>query len=476
MGTPSKSASDLASARKWIGLAVGSLLLAGLFSVLLVIARTPPLDRLAGDPLFFKRCLVVHVDLALVVFFHAFAAALWSLVPSKRPEGHLARLGPPIALAGVVAIVVAAGLPHAAPVLSNYVPFIDHPLFAAGMALVAVGLALGFAGGALSPAGESEEGALPYPPSSRVALRGSAVSFLVALTTFAAALAVTPAGLPAEGYWEAVAWGGGHVLQVAATLGMLAGWFLLVSEATGTDPLGRGPAAVLVAVLVLPLLAAPGLALAGTTTGLYRGGFTALMQWGIFPAVTLAFVLSVRATLRASRAAWSHPSTLAFLSSAALMVVGLVLGACIRGESTMVPAHYHTAIGAISVVYMALAFRVLAALGRPVPAGRPLRLAAFQPALFGAGQTIFAVGFALAGHDGMARKVYGAEQHARSATQTTGLAIMGLGGLVAVIAGVLFLWLVAKALLAPARKTAPAPIPRLEGERQWPKASIRSRS
>jgi heme/copper-type cytochrome/quinol oxidase subunit 1 len=153
------------------------------------------------------------------------------------------------------------------------------------------------------------------------------------------------------------------------------------------------------------------------------------------------------------------------MASAALMTVGFVLGACIRGSNTMVPAHYHAAIGAVSVAYMALAFRVLAALGRPVPAGRPARLAALQPAIFGAGQTVFAIGFAIAGNAGMGRKMYGAEQHARTAAQTAGLAVMGLGGLVAVLAGVLFLWVVAKALRA-----------QVEGETSWPTASIRSRS
>jgi heme/copper-type cytochrome/quinol oxidase subunit 1 len=55
---------------------------------------------------------------------------------------------------------------------------------------------------------------------------------------------------------------------------------------------------------------------------------------------------------------------------------------------------------------------------------------------------IFTSGFALAGAHGMGRKIYGAEQATRGAAQSAGLALMGIGGLVAVVGGVLFLAIV----------------------------------
>ena len=51
-----------APAQGWFLLAVGSLVLAGLLSLLLVVGRLPFLGWLFTDPLFFKRALVVHVD------------------------------------------------------------------------------------------------------------------------------------------------------------------------------------------------------------------------------------------------------------------------------------------------------------------------------------------------------------------------------------------------------------------------------
>ena len=63
-------------ARRWCALAVGSLVVAGLLSLAVVVGRLPVLSRIIDDPLFVKRCLVVHVDLALVVWFYSFLAGL----------------------------------------------------------------------------------------------------------------------------------------------------------------------------------------------------------------------------------------------------------------------------------------------------------------------------------------------------------------------------------------------------------------
>jgi cytochrome c oxidase subunit I len=69
------------------------------------------------------------------------------------------------------------------------------------------------------------------------------------------------------------------------------------------------------------------------------------------------------------------------------------------------------------------------------------RRSAIQPLIYGAGQCVFAVGFAIAGAFGMGRKIYGAEQAQRTLGETVGLTVMGIGGLFAVAGGILFLWL-----------------------------------
>ena len=66
-------------ARAWLWLGLAALVGSGLFSVLLVLARTPGINAWlpAGD--FFRVALVVHVDLSVLVWFTAIAGLLWSL-------------------------------------------------------------------------------------------------------------------------------------------------------------------------------------------------------------------------------------------------------------------------------------------------------------------------------------------------------------------------------------------------------------
>jgi heme/copper-type cytochrome/quinol oxidase subunit 1 len=91
---------------------------------------------------------------------------------------------------------------------------------------------------------------------------------------------------------------------------------------------------------------------------------------------------------------------------------------------------------------MAITPALLEAVGLPRLDGRLARVARVQPALLGFGQAVFAIGFAVAGQDGMRRKAYGGEQHIRTVGEWIGLTVMGIGGAVAVMGGVLFLIIV----------------------------------
>ncbi len=442
---------DAAAARTWIGMAVGVLLLAGIFALLLVIGRMPPFDRLFSDPGLFRRGLVVHVALALVTWFYCFLVGLWFLLPSKGTGARACHRAHLLAGSGIAAMVVGAAAPTATPVLSNYIPVLDHPVFLAGLAAFFVGAGVALSDRRLHPNYEARFGAIPLPPAARPGLRAAAMLFLIALFTFALSFSTTPSTLPTETFYEVGFWGGGHVLQVASVAGMLVVWLMLLSSALGTPPLGRRAAAALFGLLLAPMLAAPFLAMQGTTTGAYRAGFTLLMRWGIFPVVTIFFVACVRGLWRAHAESrlpakgLADPRLLGFYVSAGLTVLGFVLGALIRGSNTMVPAHYHASIGAVTAAFMAGTWLVLAPLGLTLRTARQRWAAGWQPVVFGVGQMVFAAGFGFAGAHGMARKTYGTEQQIRSTAEYVGLGVMGIGGLLAVAGGVLYLVLVIKA-------------------------------
>jgi len=99
---------------------------------------------------------------------------------------------------------------------------------------------------------------------------------------------------------------------------------------------------------------------------------------------------------------------------------------------------------------MGLVYHLLPRLGYGTPTSRT---AALQPWVYGSGQLMHIVGLVWSGGYGVQRKVAGAEQVLRSTSEVAGMGLMGLGGLVAVVGGVLFIVVVVRTLRAAPRST-----------------------
>ncbi|MCP4007712.1 MAG: hypothetical protein GY725_26315 [bacterium] len=438
-------------ARLWLGLSLLVLVFAGLFALAVVVARTPPFDRLVTDPLFFKRCLAAHVNLALVAWFYSFLAGLLFLLPGRERPGWLARHSVHIAGTGIALLLVGASMPGGRPVLANYIPSIDHPLFRTGQFLFGLGVLTSLFDRRLFWARDAVSGPLQLSDACIAGLRVAALGLLLALLTFGLSALSLPAGLDPDARWDLLVWGGGHVLQLVCVIAMLSVWLLLLTPVLGRPPVSGRGATWIFGAMLMPWTLGLLFLLQGTGSPAYRTGFTSLMQWGIFPPVLVflalcgrALVLAVREQ-RIGRRAFGDLRISAFLVSAALTLVGFALGASIRGSNTMVPAHYHASVGAVTVAFMAAAYPILACFGLALPTARMRKAAAWQPLLYGGGMLVFAAGFALAGAYGMGRKVYGAEQAARGLAESVGLGLMGFGGLIAIVGGMLFLVVVANA-------------------------------
>jgi hypothetical protein len=431
--------------RLWLGLALGSLLLAGLLSLSVVLGRLPGLSRIIDDPLFFKRCLVVHVDLALVVWFYAFACSLAALRVANR-AGVVEWFAFGTSVVGVVGMLAGGLVRGAAPVLANYIPVIDHPLFLGGLGLFFTGV-LVFTLRTVNSRITRSQGKLSK--DATVGVQACGVALVLAAVTWVSARSALPAGLDRHTFFEFSHWGAGHVLQVANICGMLAVWLWLVARVTGGAVLSAAAARVLFAALLAPHLIMPLLSWQGALHRTYIEGATLLMRWGIFPVVLFTLCLCVRYLLRYSphtRSAETRMMTAGFGASVGLTLLGFVLGAMIRSSTTLVPAHYHASLGGITAAFMTATYLLIEVFGRDAKSTEAIakrwRSARRQLLCFGGGQAVFAIGFAIGGVYGLGRKTYAGEQHVRSLGEQIGLGVMGLGGLVAAAGGVWFLILV----------------------------------
>ncbi|HSW52195.1 MAG TPA: hypothetical protein VLG93_03100, partial [Sulfuricaulis sp.] len=131
---PDDARRDLA--RGWLLLGLAALLVSGIFSVLLVMARAPYVQDFFPWVDFFHTALVVHVDLSVLVWFLAFGGVLWSLNSTPRflAAGRLALA---LAVLGTLVMATAPFLGAGEALMSNYIPVLQHPLFLAGLLLFA---------------------------------------------------------------------------------------------------------------------------------------------------------------------------------------------------------------------------------------------------------------------------------------------------------------------------------------------------
>jgi heme/copper-type cytochrome/quinol oxidase subunit 1 len=133
------------------------------------------------------------------------------------------------------------------------------------------------------------------------------------------------------------------------------------------------------------------------------------------------------------------PLRRALTASLTLFAAGGILSLLIAGSNTIVPAHYHGSIVGVTLALMGLTYHLLPRLGFGTPSGRTARV---QPWIYGGGQLLHIGGLALSGALGIQRKTAGAAQGLDSLAAKLSMGVMGIGGLLAVIGGILFVLVV----------------------------------
>ena len=307
----------------WLTLGLISLVAAGIFSILLVLARTPVVQGLIPFLDFFKIALVVHVTLSVLVWLLAMSAASWSL-STTRDQPLWDSLSFSAAALGTAIIIVCPFVGAGDPLMNNYVPILRHPLFYGGLTLFAVGIMSHLVR------------AIIYRPRIRDVLTGSTalqagITISTLLTGFSIlAVVASWLGLPNEMegriYFEFLFWGGGHVIQFSYTLLMMIAWVVLATASGCRFELTPRLTLVFLVFLALPVITVPFLYLAhDITTAGHRLAFTELMKYGGLSCLPLG--LAVAASLWRAEKPVGERRYLraALISSLGLFAVGGIL-------------------------------------------------------------------------------------------------------------------------------------------------------
>jgi cytochrome c oxidase subunit I len=414
--------------RGWSLLAVTSLALAGLFAILLVLSRIPGMeDAVPWPTAFFHKGLVAHVVLSFAVWYLAVFGCLVQ-VGSSSESSLLDKTGLGLATAGTLLLLIPSLLDRGEPTLNNYIPVIIDPLYYSGLALLALGILASI---------------LPVIRRTGSGPDLKAPIYLYVMAIFAFILAEMQLGNQplSHDYNERLFWGGGHLLQFLNVALLLIAWSYLADLAKTNLPYK---------IASLWLVAASLLGLAfyslwDVMDERQTQSFTDL-QYALGPAV-LIFGLALLPTLahQLKNFKWQDPAMLSLWSSIIVFAAGGFLGFFVDGTDTRTPAHYHGVIGGINLAFVGLFYTVfLPKLGRAVPTGK---LVTIQIILYALGQFLFIVGMFIAGGMGAARKVMGTDIDMDNSIAVAAAGIRDFGGGLAIVGGVIFIFVALKALL-----------------------------
>jgi hypothetical protein len=426
----------------WLKLAMASLLGSGIFSILLVLARTPMIKDVFPWDDFFYTGMVVHVNLSVLMFFLPCAGIIWNFNSGDR-HILLGRAALYFSAIGTAVMVASAFMADGEPLMSNYIPVIEGPVFFIGLSLIGFGFSLLIVRSLIASIslGSWSEGA----SGLRIGIYAAAFSGAVAIFAIVWSYLTIPDSISGQYYYEVLFWGGGHILQYIHTLLMLVCWLWLASACRMHISLTPRITAFIFIFGLSTIIVVPYILIMQNVESVESiSNFTLLMRaGGGMAALPFALVIIWSAIFYVSPEPSRNPLRTTLIYSMLLFAVGGVFGYMIEGSNTLVTAHYHGSNGAITLAYMGLIYLLLHKLGF----GEPKRkLANWQAHAFGLGQLLHAIGLAWAGGYGMQRKVAGSGQSLDNFQQTAGMAVMGIGGLIAVIGGILFLYVVISAM------------------------------
>ncbi len=414
----------------WLKLGIAALIAAGLFSLLLVLSRTPGVQDFIPWIDFFHTALVVHVNLSVLYWFMAFSCLFWSIYAGTRFL-VLEKLALLLAVSGTVILVISPFLGAGKPLINNYIPVLQHQLFLWGIGLFSAGVVIQCLR-ALSVLPRFDQGVIAFAPYI------AAVFTLSAFTALLVSWLNIPLSLDNLVYYEYLFWGGGHILQFSHTTLLLFAWLLILKFIRKDLSLQENSLTWLFILLLAPLFYALYIYLQyDVYSPQHLLQFTLLMKYGGLTSLPLGLIV-VWSILRstASRDNETAAAKGALYSSVILFAAGGIIGFLIHGINVVIPAHYHGSIVGVTLAFMGVSYYLLPKLGYQKPVWKMARM---QPYIYGSGQLMHILGLAWSGGYGVQRKTAGAAQGLDSLPEILGMGLMGLGGLISIIGGILFL-------------------------------------
>lgn len=466
--------------------AVVFLLIGGIFALLLALTRWQAIHLLPAN--WFYRVLTGHgfdMLVAWIVFFEV--AGLYfgctAMLNARLVAPIVGWINFGLMAVGAVIVNVITLMGRADVMFTAYVPLKAHPLFYLGIILFAVGALIAVIHFFINIAVAKAEGRFTTIPLFTFGLIAAAVIAVFTLLNGAVAYGsafLWSVGLIPEvdaGFYRNFFWGFGHSAQQINLCAMVAIWYGLAAITVGANPLNEKLSRFAFICYMFfinlgsahHLLVDPGPGFAwkavNTSYAMYLAVLGSLIHaFSIPAAVEVAqrrkgYNRDMFDWLR--KAPWKEPGFATLVISMTLFgfiggITGVVIGTeqiNMAAHNTMrLPGHFHaTVVSGTTLAFMGFTYYVI-----PLIFRRELKLkswASWQPYIFGFGMLLVSVGMIASGLQGAPRRHWditftGAPISVPlpGAAQIS-LAVMGIGALIAIVGGAMYLIVVLASVL-----------------------------
>ncbi len=391
-------------------LAVLDVGLGGSFALLIALLRTPFIYKYLPQDYFYSA-LVGHVVLALFFSFLNFLIFLFY----EKLKLSFSKLEFTLSLLGSLLVFLSALFRLGKPLFNNYIPTIVSPVFFLGLFFMLLCLFLVSFRAILNLKNSY------LPEFERKLILISSINSLLFPITLLISLFFVKGDYPSLTYFENLFWIPGHTHQFINACLLLLTWKNLLNRELKASPL-------LYHLLIFPLIY------------LFLPPFFPSKDVSLYLITTVGYGLGIGLPtyyylFKMLRYSLSSPYLLLSLILYALSAgAGYLLG---FSQDLRVPAHYHGVIASILLALMGNTFYYL-----KLKEGKLLKA---QPYLYGLGMLLFVFSLFWSGFFGAPRKVAGVS-YAHSLKLIVFLSLMGLGSVLAVLGGVVFVFLALKGL------------------------------
>ncbi|MBL6785589.1 MAG: hypothetical protein ISQ32_04730 [Rickettsiales bacterium] len=402
----------------WLFLASLSIALAGLFSIIIVFARVPFIKEILPFGDLFRTALVIHVDLSQIFWFMCIAIAL--SLQTVGTDNFINKIFKKITIISLILISIApfnGGL----PILSNYVPFIDDNLaFSLSIGLFFTLIIL------------YNLYFLTFSKTIKKDIyfelqKANQISILIAFLTLFLTVYVLKKDFPIGEFYEYIFWGFGHVLQYSYCFIIMFIW-LKFCDYNSNFPKSLKTIIwihAFFALITLSFFLSPDI-------NIYKNFYTKSMRLlAIAPCILLILLILDRENIKLKSETYQ---SYYLTTSVILFLAGGFIAFFIKESNTIIPAHYHGSIVAITIAIMGYIFMCF---HKENLIAKNLKIVKIIPLTYFAGQFMHISGLALSGGYGALRK---SPDSLTNFYAKFWMGIMGMGGLIAIISGFLFIY------------------------------------